>query len=75
MHNPKSFLENEPHEILWDFAIKMNHLMSATRPDFVIVNEKQKKTKKQQKKNPKTKNCRIVDFTVPADHRVKLKES
>ena len=25
MHNPKSFLENEPHKLLWDFKIKTDH--------------------------------------------------
>ena len=25
--------------------------------------------------NKKERTCRIVDFTVPADHRIKLKES
>ena len=33
MHNPASLLENETHEILWDFQIQMDHLISARRPD------------------------------------------
>ena len=36
-------------------------------------NNQQKKKKKKKKKRKKT--CRIVNFAVPADHRVKLKES
>ena len=47
----------------WDFDIKMDHLISARRPDLVIINNKKKRT------------CRIVDLAVPADHRVKLKEN
>ena len=41
----------------------MDHLISARQPDLVIVNKK--------KKRPYW----IVDFTIPADHWVKLKES
>ena len=36
----------------------------------MIVNKKKKKKKKRKKRT-----CRIVNFAVPADHRVKLKES
>ena len=32
--------------------------------DLIIINKKKKK-----------RTCKIVDFAVPADHRVKLKES
>ena len=37
------------------------YLISARRPDLIIIN-----------KNKRT--CKIVDFAVPADHRIKLKE-
>ena len=37
----------------------------ARRPDLIIINKKKKKER----------TCRIVDFAVLADHRVKLKES
>ena len=40
MHNPKAILENETHNLLWDFEIQIDHLISARRPDLVIVNEK-----------------------------------
>ena len=59
MHNPESALENEMHKILWDFEIQTDHLISVRRPDLVI----------------KKRTCRIVEFAIPADHRVKLKES
>ena len=38
-----------------------NHLISVRRPDLIIINKNQKIYK-------------IVDFAVPADHRIKLKE-
>ena len=63
MHNPESILENETHKLLCDFEIQTYHQISARRPDQVIIQKKKKRT------------CRIVDFAVPADHRVKLKES
>ena len=62
MHNLESVLENETHKLFWDFQIQMDYLISARRPDLVIINKKMS-------------TCRIVDFAVPADHRVKLKES
>ena len=37
----------------------------------MIVNKKKKKKEKKKKK----RTCRIVHFVVPADHKVKLKES
>ena len=40
---------------------KTDHLISARWSDLIIINKKKR-------------ICRIVDFTVPADHRVKLSE-
>ena len=64
MHNPAPVLENDTHELLWDFDIHMDHLISARRPDLIIINKKKKRKK----------ICKIVDFAVPADYRIKLKE-
>ena len=61
MHNPKSVLENETHKLHWDFEIQTDHQNSARRPDHIIINKK-------------GRTCRIVEFAVPADHWVKLKE-
>ena len=61
MHNPAPVLENDTHKFLWDFDIQTDHLISAWRPDFIIINKKKKIFK-------------IVNFAVPADHRIKLKE-
>ena len=66
MHNPEPVLENDTHKLLWDFDIQTGHPITARRPDLIIIN---KKTKKKPKKI-----CKIVDFAVPADHRIKLKE-
>ena len=62
---PSFVLENETHKLLWDFDIQTDYLTSTRRPDLIIINKKKKKKKK---------ICKIVDFPVPADHRIKLKE-
>ena len=71
MHNSEYILENETHKLLWDLEIQTDNLISGRRLDLVIITKKKKKKKKGKKK----RTCRIVDFAVPADHRVKLKES
>ena len=62
MHNPEPVQENETQKIIRVFEIQTDHLISARRQDLVIVNKKRR-------------TCRIANFAVPADHRVKLKES
>ena len=57
MHNPAPVLENDTHKLLWDFDIQTDHLISARRPDLVEINNNKK-------------ICKIVDFAVPADHRI-----
>ena len=69
MHNPEYVWKIETYKILLDFEIQTDHLISSRRPDLMIVNKKKKEKKK------KERTCRIVDFAVLADHRVKLKES
>ena len=64
MHNPESILENETHKLLCDFEIQTDHEILARRPDLIIINIKKRKKI----------TCRIVNFAIPADHRVKLKE-
>ena len=61
MHNPAPVLENDSHKLLWDFNIKMDHLIPARRPDLIKINKRKR-------------ICKIVDFAVPADHRINLKE-
>ena len=61
IHDPAPVLENDTHKLLWDFDVQMDDLISARRPDLIIISKEKK-------------ICKIVDFTVPADHRIKLKE-
>ena len=61
MHNPAPFLENDSHKLLWDFNIQTDHLIPTRRPDLIIINKKER-------------TCKIVEFAVPADHRIKQKE-
>ena len=42
--------------------IHTDHLISVRRPNLIIINKKKKRI------------CKIVDFAVPADYRIKLKE-
>ena len=58
MHNPAAVLENDTHKLLWDFDIHTDDLISSERQDLII----------------KKKKKRTVDFALPADHRIKLKE-
>ena len=53
---------NNNKQLLWDFDIQTDHLISARRPHLIIINKKKKE------------NCKFVDIAVPADHRIKLKE-
>ena len=54
--------ENDPLKPLWYFDIQTDPVISARRPDLIIINNKRR-------------TCRIVNFAVLADHRVKLKEN
>ena len=62
MYNPAPVLENDSHKLLWDFNIQTDHLIPAKRPDLIIINKRKR-------------ICKIVDFAVPADYRINLKES
>ena len=53
--------QQQHYKLLWDFDIHTDHLISVRRPDLIIINKKER-------------TCKIVDFAVPADHRIKLKE-
>ena len=61
MHNPEPVQEKNTHKDLWDLERHTDHLISARRPDQIIINQKKG-------------ICKIVDFAVPADHRINLKE-
>ena len=40
MHRPAPVLENDTHKLLRDFDIYMDNLISARRPDQIIINKK-----------------------------------
>ena len=61
MHNSAPVQENNTHKLLWDFDIHSDHLLSARSPDQMIIIIKKI-------------TCKIVDFAVLADLRIKLKE-
>ena len=61
MHNPALALENDSHKLLWDFNIQTDRLITARRPHLIIINKRKR-------------ICKTVDFAVPADHRINLKE-
>ena len=42
MHNSAFVPENETHKLLWDFEIQTDHLISARRPDLMIINKKER---------------------------------
>ena len=60
-HHPEGIVENEKCKILWDITIQRDHVIEATRPDFVVV----------EKENNK---AIMVDIASPWDHRVYEKE-
>ena len=68
MNKSAPVLQNDTHKLLCDFNIQTDHLIPARRPDLIVINKKKKKKKKK-------RICKIVDFVVPADHRINLKES
>ncbi len=55
MHNPAVVLEKDTHKLLWDFDIQTDDLISARRPDLIIINKKTK----QNKKTENFQNCRL----------------
>ena len=46
MHNPAPVLENATHKLLWNFDIHTDHLISARRPDLIIINNKKRELAK-----------------------------
>ena len=56
------------------FWHKNDHQVPARKPDLEIVNNNNKTTK-QNKNKKQTGICRIVEYAILADHRIKIKES
>ena len=61
MHNRETVLKNETQKLVRDFKTQTDQLISARQPDLLKINKEER-------------SCRIEDFSVPANHRVKLKE-
>ena len=47
MNNQESGLENKTPKFLWDFEIQTDRIISARKPDLVIINKKKKKKKRE----------------------------
>ena len=60
IHNPAPVLENDTHKLLWDFDIQTDHLISARRPDLIIIN----KRKKKKRKSPKLSTLLSLQTTI-----------
>ena len=58
----EAVIENEMHEILWDFEIHTDVHIQAKRPNHVSIKKKKK-------------TCQLVDFTISTNHIVKMKEN
>ena len=43
MHNPAPVLENDTHKLIWEFDVQTGHLISARKPDLIIINNKKKR--------------------------------
>ena len=74
MHNPAPVLETDTHKLLWDFDIQMDHLISARRPDLIIINKKKKKKNLQDCRlccpgRPQNKTERMCLHLIFSDHK------
>ena len=61
MHNSEPVQENDTHKLLWDFDIHTDYLISARRPDLIIINKIKE-------------NLQNFGLCCPSDQRIKLKE-
>ena len=42
-NNNNNNLENDTHKLRWDFDIQTDYLISARKPDLIIINKKKKR--------------------------------
>ena len=61
MHNPASVLENERLKLQWNFNIQTDHLISARRPDLIIIKKKREFAKLWTLRENEKKN-KYLDF-------------
>ena len=45
MNNASPIPENDTHKLLWDLNIQTDHIISARRPELIIINKKRKPAK------------------------------
>ena len=57
----KCLIENRNPKILWEFEVKTDHSTQIRKPYLVPIKKKL--------------DCQLVDFSVPAGPRVKIKKS
>ena len=62
MNKPESVQKNDTHKILWGFEMQTDRQIPARRPDPVLIKKKYS-------------TCHLVDFAIPVDQRLKIKES
>ena len=63
----ESVLVNDTRKILWDFEKQTDYQIPTRRLDQEIINKKRKKKEK--------KICCIVDLAIPANYKMRIKES
>ena len=61
MHKVEFVLDSETSKIHWDFEIQTNHPNPVKRADLVLIYKKKR-------------SSQLVDFIVPVDHGVRIKE-
>ena len=59
-HNPASVVENNSVKSLWDFNIFVDHVISARRPDIVVIDKVFSVVK-------------LIDVSIPADKHLTVK--
>ena len=59
--NPAPVQENGMHKLLWDFDVQTDHLISARRPDLMIINNKKESTLLSRLTTIKLKECEKKD--------------
>ena len=60
-HSPYSVVENNSVKLLWDFNIFVDHVISARRPDIVVIDKV-------------SSVVTLIDVSIPADKHLTVKE-
>ena len=68
MQRPESVQENQTQNILRDFKIQADSQIPARGP-YIIIS----KNKERERERERERSCRIVNFGISGDHRVKIK--